>query len=180
MDALTIAVVDHDNRFVRWASKVEVHRDRLPHRSVHTLVFDASGRLVVQQRHSEKLTYASHWDLSCCGHVERDDYPQGPDDQLDEVYLEVAHRELTEELGVDAHLTLLGRFAPEEGLHYEHFHLFEGAHDGPYTLQVEEVQAIRRLTPAEFDAMAADPDALLTPLLIRTVAWLRTEGRFKA
>jgi 16S rRNA (adenine1518-N6/adenine1519-N6)-dimethyltransferase len=167
-----IAVVDEGNRFLRWAERKEVHAAHLPHRSAHVLLFDSAGRLVLQRRHPEKLTYANYLDLSACGHVEESDYPAGPDERLDEVYRSVAGRELEEELGVRAELELLGRFAPEPGVHYEHLQLFRGVADGPYRLQVEEVSEVRALSRAELAALLADPKELVTDTLRHFAGWL--------
>lgn len=138
-----IAVVDADNRFVRWEARRAIHEQRLVHRSVHVLVFDTRGQLLVQRRHRDKQTYPSHWDTSCAGHVEERDYVGGPDDELDRVYREVAARELFEELGVRAELRLLARLPPEPGVHYEQVHLFACTSDGPYVLQADEVEEVR-------------------------------------
>lgn len=170
-----IAIVDTHNRFIRWTDKAETHRERLPHRTVHTLILDSQGQMILQQRHPEKLTYALFWDMACCGHVERPDYPGGPDERLDEVYEGVAHRELEEELGVDTELLCLGHFGPEPGVHYEQLRLYLGHSDGPFTIQTEEVEQIARVTPARYDQMAADPEVKLTDALRFFVAWLRRE-----
>jgi isopentenyldiphosphate isomerase len=144
-----IAVVDADNRFLRWEERRTIHVQRLVHRSIHILLYDSQGRLVIQKRHPGKQTFPGYWDLSCSGHVEESDYLGGPDERLDEVYALVAARELEEELGVRAELRLLERIGPQAGLHYEHIHLFTGVSDGPYVAQPDEVSEIRAVTPAE-------------------------------
>lgn len=149
-----VAVVDDADRFVRWAERAEIHRDRSVHRSIHVLVVDAQNRLVIQLRHRDKLTYPRHWDISCSGHVEEPDYLAGPDDDLDRVYLGCAERELLEELGVRAPLTFLAHFGPEPGVHYEQIHLYRATSDGPFTAQEDEIEALRRVTPGELDALA--------------------------
>lgn len=138
-----IAVVDGRNRFLRWASRDEVHRDQRYHRSAHVLLFDSHGRLHVQRRHRRKLTWPFHWDSSCAGHVEEDDYRRGPDDDLEDVYAAVARRELGEELGVDVPLHLYGVFPPTPGVHYEFIACYRGVSDGPFRLQAEEVEELR-------------------------------------
>ena len=40
-----IAVVDENNRFLRWAERGEVHAEQLPHRSIQIALFDSQGRL---------------------------------------------------------------------------------------------------------------------------------------
>jgi isopentenyldiphosphate isomerase len=159
-----IAVVDADNRFLRWEDRATIHRERLIHRSIHVLLYDSAGRLVLQRRHPGKQTFPDHWDLSASGHVEESDYLGGPDDRLDEVYARVAARELEEELGVVTPLERLGRFAPQPGLHYEWIHLFRGVSDGPYVAQPDEVAEIRAVTDAERLVLGAR--APFTPTLL--------------
>jgi isopentenyldiphosphate isomerase len=162
-----IAVVDEQNRFLRWAERAEVHAARLVHRSVHIAVHDGAGRLLVQRRHRHKLTNAGHWDLSCAGHVEEADYgPAGPGVEgpaLDAVYAAVARRELAEELGLvvaPAALELVGRFGPVPGIHYEWIHLFRTLAEGPFTLQQEEVEEARFVTRAELASLAPQTTSL--------------------
>lgn len=145
-----IAVVDGPNRFVRWESRKVIHEQQLIHRSVHVLLYDRAGRLLVQRRHHSKQTYPEYWEC-CAGHVEESDYhPQaGPDHDLDSVYAAVAAREVTEELGVTIALERLGRFPPEPGIHYEQVQLFRGVSDGPFALQADEVSAYRLLAAPE-------------------------------
>jgi isopentenyldiphosphate isomerase len=139
------AVVDDGNRFVRWEERRVIHEQRLVHRSVHVLLFDSLGRLLIQRRHRDKQTYPRFWDASCAGHVEESDYPGGPDDDVDAVYVAVAARELFEELGVRVPLEPLGIFGPIAGVHYEQMAVFRGRSDGPFVLQAEEVEEHRML-----------------------------------
>jgi isopentenyldiphosphate isomerase len=159
-----IAVVDDANRFVRWEERRRIHEERLVHRSVHVLVFDGAGRLLIQRRHSSKQTYPRHWDVSVAGHVEESDYPAGPDDQLDAVYAAVAARELHEELGVDAPVEPIAQLGPEPGVHYEQIHLFRAVSDGPFVLQSDEVEEYRLVNRDELAALFAS-DELVTDVL---------------
>jgi isopentenyldiphosphate isomerase len=153
-----IAVVDDHDRFLRWTDRAEIHRLRLPHRSANVLLFDSRGRLLLQRRDDAKATDPGFWDLSASGHVEEDDYLGGPDERLEEVYLNVARRELGEELGVEAELEPVGAFPPEPGVHYEHVRLFRGVSDGPFVLQPGEVSAIVHVWPADLPARLAGPE----------------------
>ena len=170
-----VAVVDADNRFLRWTDRAEGHDRRLPHRSVQVLLFDPAGRLVLQRRHAAKRTYPDHWDISASGHVEAPDYPdlEAPDAGLDAVYDVVAARELEEELGVRCPLTRLGAFGPEPGVHYEHLVLYRGQSDGPFVAQPSEVAEIARFTPEAFDALVGSDD-LVTPSVRWFVSWARS------
>ena len=170
-----IAVVDENNRFLRWEERPVIHAHRLPHRSVQVFLFDTQGRLVLQRRHQDKQTWPRAWDISASGHVDETDYPAGPDDDLDAVYAAVAHRELAEELGVETSLQWLHRSGPEEGVCYEHYHVFQGVSDGPYVPQPDEVEDVLAVTREEL-ALLATSGELVTPTLLRLVAWLGARG----
>ena len=151
-----IAVVTEDNRFLRWSHRAAIHEHRLLHRSVHVIIHDRAGRLVLQRRHPSKDNNPDRWDISVSGHVEEDDYLGGPDERLDEVYAAVARRETLEELGVETELTYVRRLYPVADVHYELIALFRGVHDGPYVPQPEEITAVRAVTPAEMTRMLAE------------------------
>lgn len=175
-----VAVVDRQNRFLRWSDRAEVHASKLAHRSVQVMLFDSRGRLILQRRAAAKATFPRCWDLSASGHVEELDYPDPtrPDDGLDAIYDAVARRELEEELGVVTALTRLGAFGPEPGVHYEHCVLYVGVHDGPYVAQIDEVEAVRAF---DDDALAALLDGAdrTTSSLGWFVAWARADGVFE-
>lgn len=194
-----IAVVDLADRFERWEERRRVHDERLVHRSIHVILLDPAGKLVIQKRHRDKQTHPSTWDVSCSGHVEESDYrPRGatrvstrpspaqiaagpaagseggrydvdPEADLDRVYLEVAGRELEEELGVrasDLHepLVEIARSGPIDGVHYEQIRLFLGTSGGPYRPQPDEVEEVRSVTRAELAALAVREP--VTPTLL--------------
>jgi isopentenyl-diphosphate Delta-isomerase len=177
--AAKIAVVDDNNRFVRWEERTLVHQHQWPHRSVHVFLFDSRQRLVLQQRHRNKQTYPLFWDLSASGHVDDCDYVSGPDERLDDVYQKVAERELQEELGVTTQLKFLGYFPPLTGVHYEHFHFFQGCDDGPYRIQVEEVEDLRSVTREELVSMRKSQQNL-THTLTFLADWLIDRGLWLA
>lgn len=177
-----IAVVDAENRFLRWEERRRIHEERLVHRSIYVFVFEGArerdDRLLIQRRHRDKQTFPSHWDLSCAGHVEESDYPDpsDPDANLDAVYAEVAARELEEELGiVNPTLRELAQIPPLEGVHYEQIRLYRTTAAGPFTLQAEEVEEVQFVTRAELAAMdeAGEP---ITNALRHFSAWVLERG----
>lgn len=156
-----------------------IHRDRLVHRSVHVLVFDSKGRLIIQLRHPEKDNNPNAWDVSCAGHVEESDYSGGPDEDLDAVYRGVAVRELAEELGVEAELEELASFSPIEGVHYEQIRLYRGVSDGPYVIQEDEVAEVRPVKKDELTAMIEGEERVTTSLTY-FAGWIVERGLWHA
>jgi 16S rRNA (adenine1518-N6/adenine1519-N6)-dimethyltransferase len=57
-----------------------------------------------------------------------------------QLYDETAPRELEEELGVKAAVTLIGSIAASERTGWEHVRLYSAAHDGPFSLEPAEIE----------------------------------------
>ena len=63
----TFDVVDRSDKVIGRASREEVHRDGLLHRSAHLLVFDGSGRVLLQKRSMGKDRFPEGGTLRCPG-----------------------------------------------------------------------------------------------------------------
>lgn len=67
-------VLDNDDRYVRDGSKKECHlmtniNAGLLHRAFSCFLFDpASGKLLLQRRAPEKITFPNMWTNTCCSH----------------------------------------------------------------------------------------------------------------
>ncbi len=130
-----VQIVDRDNREIDAVPRRIMRKRRLIHRASYILVFNAAGELFLQKRTMTKDIYPGHWDVAAGGVV-----------LAGESYEESAARELAEELGVrDVRLRHL----------FDHFHedddnrvwgrIFACEHEGPFTLQAEEVESGRFL-----------------------------------
>ena len=83
-------VVDSTDKVIGRASREEIHRKGLLHRSTHLLVFDGSGRVLLQKRSMRKDRFPGRWDSSVSGHVDSGEH-----------YDECVVRETMEEIGID-------------------------------------------------------------------------------
>ncbi len=124
-----VDVVDGDDRVVGRATRAEMRRDNLLHRAVYVVVRDSSGRVFVHRRTTSKDVYPGYWDVTIGGVV-----------AAGEDYDTAARRELGEEIGVVSET--LSRLFPVRyrdastqlvGMAYL------ACHDGPLTLQAEEI-----------------------------------------
>jgi 16S rRNA (adenine1518-N6/adenine1519-N6)-dimethyltransferase len=122
-------IVDPEDRVLAQTSRFEVHRQGLLHRAVHIFVFNQTGALFLQKRSRWKDVCPLKWDSSAAGHVNA-----GQD------YEETAHRELQEELGIQATLRRVSKLGPCEETGHEFVVLFEAHHDGPMNLPPSEVE----------------------------------------
>jgi isopentenyl-diphosphate delta-isomerase len=91
-DALErVIVVDEHDRPLGTADKLEAHRDEGElHRAFSIFVFDAGGRMLLQQRSATKYHFPLLWTNACCSHPRPGESVAG-----------AARRRAREELGVD-------------------------------------------------------------------------------
>lgn len=123
-------VVDDQNRVIGQRPRGEVHRERLLHRAVHIFVFNKHDELFLQYRSRWKDAQARKWDSSAAGHVNAgDDYDT------------TAPRELEEELGVKAPLTLIGEIPACKGTGWEFVKIYRAEHEGPFRLPPSEIES---------------------------------------
>ncbi|MFD7846448.1 isopentenyl-diphosphate Delta-isomerase [Nocardia sp. NPDC059764] len=131
------------------------------HRAFSVLLFDAGGRVLLQQRAAVKTRFPLLWTNTCCGHPE----PGQP-------VLEAAAKRLHEELGVTAELSEVGAFTyqatdPNTGrVEFEYDHVVIGRLDEtvphPNPDEVADTAWIRLDTLAED---VANEPARYTPWL---------------
>jgi isopentenyldiphosphate isomerase len=149
-------VVDADDNVIDVMPRGEIHRLGLMHRSVHILVFNSAKAFFLQKRSMNKDSNPGLWDSSAAGHVD-----SGED------YLGCAARELGEELGIFGPNPLEPLFrlsaSPTTGM--EHCTVFRCIHDGPLTLQADEIEEGSWVTVSEMDTRVAAGDPTLTPIL---------------
>ncbi len=158
-------LVDEQGRALGRARRSECHGNpALIHPSVHVLVFDAGGRLLLQRRSRSKDIQPGRWDSSVGGHLQPGEKPR-----------DGALREMREELGV----------APE-ALHAAHDYLwrsdreteyvrtYTAHHDGPFTPCPVEIEEVRFWTADEMaDALGS---GVLTPNLEHEFRLAREAG----
>jgi isopentenyldiphosphate isomerase len=84
-----VDVVDEQDRVVGQATRRDVRRKNLRHRSVYVLVFNPAGQLFVHQRTPTKDVFPNLWDVAVGGVPHAGEAPE-----------DGARRELAEELGI--------------------------------------------------------------------------------
>jgi len=126
-----LEILDDHGQVVGTGSKAEIHAMGIRHRSVFVFVFRSSGRLILQQRSSEKTIRPGRVTASACGHV-----------LSGESYLQAAHRELFEELGLTTDLTEVFEIDGPHPLDRELIRLFVGYSDDPLVPHPSEIDRI--------------------------------------
>ena len=141
-------VVNEKDEIVGKATRTEIIKKGLYRRIVHVLLFDKDGRFLIIQRPSSDKAYPNQWTSSVMGHLE-----------LGEQFEEAASRELKEELGISANLTLIGKFPDvsiRDGIeHKVVYGLFVGSVENIAGLELDsnEAQAMKWM---DIDAIEED------------------------
>lgn len=106
MQSERVILVDTDDRIVGAGTKADTHLVKygpLLHRAFSVFLFDTRGRMLLQRRAAEKITFPDHWTNTCCSHPlyvpEEMGLDHSPADQLLGVK-RAAIRKLEHELGI--------------------------------------------------------------------------------
>ena len=95
-------LVDEEDNMLGTMSKLGCHKGKGErHRAFSVLIFDTEGRLLIQKRSAEKITFPGVWANSCCSH------PLDLEGELDgeEGAINAAKRKLEHELGISSEST---------------------------------------------------------------------------
>ena len=123
-----VQIVDRYNRPVEVVPRRVMRERCLIHRASYIFVYNRAGELFVQKRTMTKDIFPGYWDLAAGGVM-----LAGETDE------ESARRELREELGVSADLEFLFHHYYETELNRVWGAVYRCCHEGPFTLQEEEV-----------------------------------------
>ena len=95
-------VIDSDDNVIGAETKLVCHKDDgIRHRAFSVLIFDSLGRLLVQKRSSEKITFPGIWANSCCSHP----LDIGSENEGSNGVENAARRKLEQELGIPVEIT---------------------------------------------------------------------------
>ena len=123
---------------IRLATRAEMRKRGLRHRSVYLKVSNTGGELLVQQRSNWKDLWPSRWEIGCGGVL-----------AVGETFDEAARRELAEELGIDTEPHWVGMNVYRQPPLDVIGGCYELTWDGPITFADGEVQAVEWMTASE-------------------------------
>ena len=152
-DQEILDVVDSQDNVICKAPRDYVHNHLLMHRSSHIFLFNSRGELFLQKRSLNKDECPGLWDASAAGHVESG-----------EKYLDCAHRELEEELGV-SHIILnkVLCLPAQENTFVEHIHVYKCINDSKITINKDEISQGRFLDLSMINQSINENASIFTP-----------------
>ena len=169
MMAEAVLQVDENDVVVGPMSKADSHyQSGSLHRAFSVLLFNSEGRLLLQQRAHDKITFPSVWANSCCSH------PLASEDEMDEENARgvkiAAIRKLEQELGIspdsvdinDFHFITKMRYSARmnaDWIEREIDHILMIQADVEVDPNPNEVAAIKWVNAEELDAMLVDAES---------------------
>jgi isopentenyl-diphosphate delta-isomerase len=159
----SLILVDSDDNQTGTLSKALCHDgDGVLHRAFSVFLFDAEGRLLLQQRAPGKRLWPMYWSNSCCSHPR-----QGEDLE------EAVARRLTDELQTSSDPEFVYKFVYQArfgdlGSEHELCHVFLGKVAGQLSPNTHEIAAIRYVSAADLESEFGSAPERFTP-------WFRME-----
>jgi len=170
-------LVDPKDKVLGFDSKKNCHlntniRKGLLHRAFSVFLFNTAGKLLLQQRSADKITFPLAWTNTCCSHPLYTPAELAEEDELG--VKRAAQRKLNQELGIPPEDVPLDAFQCVSRIHYlaESDHVW-GEHEVDYILIVQrdvriasnpnEVADTQYVSHAELATLANDPKVVLTP-----------------
>jgi isopentenyl-diphosphate Delta-isomerase len=146
-DAEKLILVDRDDREIGSLDKASCHDGAgVLHRAFSLFIFNPAGELLLQQRSAAKRLWPLYWSNSCCSHP-----------RVGETMEEATSRRLREELGLEAELEFVYKFAYEarfdaSGSENELCWVFLGRTGEPVAPNENEIAATRVLSAEKLEA----------------------------
>lgn len=160
-----LILVNEDDEEIGYRSKADCHDgDGVLHRAFSLFLFDAAGKLLLQQRSAGKRLWPGYWSNSCCSHPRRG-----------ESLAIATERRLLDELNITAELEFMYHFRyqasfGEAGSEHELCHVFLGRAGDDVRPNESEIASVRFVSAEELDTDLAERPERFTP-------WFKQEWR---
>lgn len=146
-----LQVVNENDEPIGVATREEAWKNGWILRHAYIVLRDPDGNFLLQQRSLAKKSNPGKWTWAATGHVDEG-----------ETYEVAAPRELMEEIGVETSLEFIGKIHTTHPNSYGLVNCFIGVFTGtidrdiPITVDPEEVETTRWLSPDELHALITD------------------------
>ena len=171
-------VLNYNDEVIGSDNKYNVHKfikgqpKGVVHRAFSVMLFDAEGRLLLQQRAASKVTFPRVWTNTCCSHPLHGQTPNEvdptPTSEKDEP-MGVKHaavRKLQHELGIPVGTIEASRFKYMGRVHYWAADCITHGSDAPWGEHEVDYLLIAKLKKGEALPMTPNPDEVMD------VAWV--------
>lgn len=131
-------VVDENDVVIEQRTRAQVHALALRHRSIHLIVENAAGEILLQKRSMQKDSHPGMWESSVSGHLD-----QG------ETYEQAVLRETKEEIGITIRPPQrLFKLPAQEDTGWEFACVYKTISEGPFQAAPDEIDELKWFTRA--------------------------------
>lgn len=172
-------VIGHDNKY-NCHKFIPGQPRGILHRAFSVMLFDASGKLLLQQRAASKITFPEVWTNTCCTHPLHGMKPaevDGPEAISKGTHMGVKHaavRKLRHELGIPEKQLDPARFKFVTRVHYWAADVLTHGEDCPWGEHEIDHLLLYRLAPGEELTVEPNPDE------VQAVRWMGREEMMEA
>lgn len=156
-----VQFVDENDNPIGAGPREEAWEKGIILRHAYIVLRDEDGNFLLQQRSQQKKKNPGRYTYAATGHVDEG-----------ESYDEAAVRELKEEVGIDAHLTLIDKslYMSDEINSKVYIAIYSGEipHDIQLTLDPEEVSATHWFTETELAEAVSKTPEQFSPNMVKT------------
>lgn len=129
-----VILVDTSDTEVGTMEKMEAHRKGILHRAFSIILFDESGKMLLQKRSKNKYHSSGLWTNACCSHPL-------PGERTEDA----TRRRLKEEMGIDmqpefSHTFIYKASLDKDLVEHELDHVFVGTFNGRPDINKQEVE----------------------------------------
>jgi isopentenyldiphosphate isomerase len=142
-DEMVLDIVDQADRPIGTIRRAEVLAKHANFRVAHVFVFNSEGQLLIQRLAFKRKRNPGAWGSSVAAYL-----------FASEGYANAAHRRVVEELGIpDIPLQQIGKTEMVDEGSLKFITLFSGKHDGPFSFDISQIQAVEFCSVDDIDRM---------------------------
>jgi len=158
---MLVDVVNASDVPVSVIARGEVFREHVNFRVAHSLIFNSSGDLLIQELAHTRLRHPGYWGSSVAAYL-----------FAGESYRAAAERRLAQELGVDGvNLDFIGKISMEDDGCQKFVGIFPAIHDGPFTFDKHHIEKLEFLPTKQIHVLYDSRTRLFTPTFLKVLSF---------
>lgn len=158
---MVIDVVDENDLPAGLIERKDVFIQRANFRVAHTLIFNASGELLVQRLARTRMRHPGYWGSSVAAYI-----------FAGESYEGAAQRRLAQELGISGlRLNYVGTTSMEDDGCLKFIGVFSANHSGPFRYDPTHIDALEFLPRSMIHALHSDGTRVFTPTFLQVLSF---------
>jgi isopentenyldiphosphate isomerase len=163
--AMLVDVVDQENKVIAKAARQTLLQRGLNFRTVHVLLFDQEGQLLLQRLSENHLRSPNRLGSSVAGYL-----------FSEESYFQAASRKLEEELRVKTRIRHIGEFEMIDETSHKFVGVFTGVLRQAPVIADDQIAELIYMSPTTIDSLLRDDASRFTPTFVQVYEHFKRRG----